>query len=163
MLWQRRDAMPDPYPTAGGITTPVAEGVVSISIEAWDGDQWEENWDSDYDGLPHALRISLAASGHLPGDPVWDAPLAHLRTIVPLERVPPPDDVMEYELQEQLAILNGEEPGASGDGPGSVSNAAQNGGQQGSQGGGQNSGGQGGGSQGGPTRSNSGFSNLEQQ
>ena len=127
VLWQRRDAMPDPYPTAGGVATPIAEGVVAMSIEAWDGDQWEENWDSDYDGLPHALRISLTASGHLPGEPVWDAPIAHLRTIVPLERVPPPDDVMEYRLQEELAILNGADPSTTG-GPGSTGNIAQPGG-----------------------------------
>jgi len=116
VLWQRRDAMPDQYPTAGGITTPIAEGVVGLRIEAWDGDQWEEHWDSDYDGLPHALRITVTASGHIPGQPVFDAPLAKLRTIVPLERIPPPDDVMEYRLQEELAMLNGEE--GSLDGPG---------------------------------------------
>ncbi|MDG2199587.1 MAG: prepilin-type N-terminal cleavage/methylation domain-containing protein [Phycisphaerales bacterium] len=123
VLWQRRDSMPDQYPTAGGITTPIAEGVVGLRIEAWDGDQWEENWDSDYDGLPHALRITVTASGHLPGQPVYDSPLAHLRTIVPLERTPPPDDVMEYRLQEQLALLNGEE--GSGDGLGNGLSAGE--------------------------------------
>ena len=126
VLWQRRDAMPDQYPTAGGIASPIAEGVVGLGIEAWDGDQWQENWDSDYDGLPHALRITVTASGHLPGDPPFNAPLAHLRTIVPLERTPPPDDVMEYRLQEQIALLNGEEVGdGSGIGLGQAQNAAE--------------------------------------
>lgn len=126
VLWQRRDAMPDQYPTAGGIASPIAEGVVGLGIEAWDGDQWQENWDSDYDGIPHALRITVTASGHLPGEPPFNAPLAHLRTIVPLERTPPPDDVMEYRLQEQIALLNGEEVGdGSGLSTGTGSNQIQ--------------------------------------
>ncbi|HBZ97316.1 MAG TPA: hypothetical protein DEO57_05670 [Phycisphaerales bacterium] len=160
VLWQRRDAMPDPYPTAGGVATPIAEGVVAMSIEAWDGDQWEENWDSDYDGLPHALRISLTASGHLPGEPVWDAPLAHLRTIVPLERVPPPDDVMEFRLQEELAILNGEDPTAAG-GPVGTGNIAQPGAQGG--GGGGSGGGGGGGGTAAEALRDLGIPNPEQQ
>lgn len=125
VLWQRRDALPDQYPTAGGIATPIAEGVVAMKIEAWDGDQWEENWDSDYDGLPHALRITVTASGHLPGEPVWDAPIATLRTIVPLERMPPPDDVMEYQLQELIAQMNGEEAGSGTLGTGSGAGAGE--------------------------------------
>ena len=116
VLWQRRDALPDQYPTAGGIVTPISEGVVELSVEAWDGEQWLEDWDSDYDGLPHALRISVRASGHLPGESAWDAPIATLRTIVPLDRVPPPDDVMEDQLQQLIALLNNE----GGDGEGGI-------------------------------------------
>ena len=120
VLWQRRDALPDQYPTAGGVVSPIAEGVVSLSLEAWDGEQWLENWDSDYDGLPHAIRITVQASGHLPGEPAFDAPIAVLRTIVPIDRMPPPDDVMEDRLQEQIALLNGEESTTDGLGTGGL-------------------------------------------
>lgn len=115
VLWQRRDALPDQYPTAGGIVTPIAEGVVSLSLEAFDGEQWIGDWDSDYDGIPHAVRVTVRASGHLTNEPALDAPIATLRTIVPLERAPIPDDVMEDRLQTLLAELNGEEaPNAAG-------------------------------------------------
>lgn len=109
VLWQRRDALPDQYPNAGGVVSPIAEGVVSLSLEAWDGDQWLEDWDSDFDGLPQAIRVTIQASGHLAGTSEFDAPIATLRTIVPLDRTPIPDDVMEDRLQQQIALLNGED------------------------------------------------------
>ncbi|MCH2134932.1 MAG: type II secretion system protein GspJ, partial [Phycisphaerales bacterium] len=108
---QRRDALPDQYPTAGGIVTPIAEGVVALALEAYDGEQWLGEWDSDYDGIPHAVRITVQASGHLTNEPVFDAPVATLRTIVPIERAPIPDDVMEDRLQTLIAELNGETTG----------------------------------------------------
>ena len=111
VLWQRRDALPDQYPSAGGVVTPIAEGVISMSLEVWDGDQWLEDWDSDYDGLPHAIRVTIQASGHLAGESEFEAPIAVLRTIVPLDRTPIPDDVMEDRLQQQIALLNGGEAG----------------------------------------------------
>jgi len=111
VLWQRRDALPDQYPTAGGIVSPIAEGVVSLALEAYDGEQWLQDWDSDYDGIPHAVRVTVRASGHLPDQPVLDAPLATLRTIVPIERTPVPDDIMEDRLQTLIAELGGQDTG----------------------------------------------------
>ena len=111
VLWQRRDALPDQYPTAGGIVSPIAEGVVSLALEAYDGEQWLQDWDSDYDGIPHAVRVTVRASGHLPNQPVLDAPLATLRTIVPIERTPIPDDILEDRLQTLIAELGGETTG----------------------------------------------------
>ena len=66
--------MPDTYPEAGGVITPKVEGILELEIEAWNGDQWLTTWDSDYDGMPYGLRISITASGARPGE----NPLIHL-------------------------------------------------------------------------------------
>ncbi len=92
VLWQRRDALPDEYPLGGGMATPLVEGVVGLSIEAYDGDQWYGQWDSDIDGLPLAVRITVTASGHRDIEDLYDAPWVYLRTIVPIDRVLEPRD-----------------------------------------------------------------------
>ena len=94
VLWHRRDAVPDEYPRGGGTATPLVDGLISLSIEAYDGQQWYEQWDSDLDGLPMAIRVTVAASGHALGDDAYDErlPIAILRTVIPIDRVPPPDE-----------------------------------------------------------------------
>ena len=104
VLWQRRDAMPDTYPEAGGVITPKVEGILELEIEAWNGDQWLTTWDSDYDGMPYGLRISITASGARPGENPLDSPLAFLRTIIPIDRAPLPYDVLDQNLAEQIAF-----------------------------------------------------------
>lgn len=93
VLWQRRDAVPEQYPLGGGKITPMVEGVVSLSIEAYDGFQWFDEWDSDDSGLPLAVRLTVIASGHRGGEDPYAAPLATLRTVVPIDRVAPPADL----------------------------------------------------------------------
>ncbi len=90
VLWHRRDAVPDKYPRGGGIATPVIDGVVSLGMEAYDGDLWYPSWDSDFDGLPLAIRVTVVASGCRDGQDPYDATLAILRTVIPIDRVPPP-------------------------------------------------------------------------
>lgn len=106
ILWQRRDPVPDEHPLAGGIATPLVEGIVALRFEAYDGHEWHEEWDSDDSGLPLAVRITLIASGHRNGDDLWTAPLVHLRTVVPIDRVLPPSDLFriadEEEEEEEL-------------------------------------------------------------
>ena len=68
----------------------MAEGIVSLSIRAWDGDEWLSGWDSDRQGLPMGVEILITATGAKPGEDPWDAPLVDLRTVVPIDRVPPP-------------------------------------------------------------------------
>ncbi len=92
VLWQRRDPVPDEYPLGGGVATPLVEGIIAVSIEAYDGFQWFEEWDSDTDGLPWALKVMVVASGYLPGADAYDAPTAVLRTVIPIDRVPPSAD-----------------------------------------------------------------------
>lgn len=128
VLWHRRDAVPDEYPRGGGTATPLVDGLISLSIEAYDGQQWYEQWDSDLDGLPMAIRITVAASGHALGDEAYDKrlPIAILRTVIPIDRVLPPldpnaqDELPEEELGAEGAATGGAtdrdaETGADGD------------------------------------------------
>ncbi len=100
VLWQRRDPVPDEYPLGGGVATPLVEGIIAVSIEAYDGFQWFEEWDSDTDGLPWALKVMVVASGHHPGADAYDAPTAVLRTVIPIDRVPPSADQLADEEAE---------------------------------------------------------------
>lgn len=113
VLWQRRDAVPDEFYDGGGYVTPIAEGVISISFEAYDGEEWLEYWDSDIDGLPLAVRITVEASGHGQGEDCYasNMPLAMMRTVVAIDRVPPPPPPEPEEDEEGAA-----EDGLTGDG-----------------------------------------------
>ncbi len=101
VLWRRRDAVPDEYLLGGGLAAPLVEGIVSLMIEAYDGNEWYHEWDSDYDGLPLALRVTVIASGHRSGDDVYDAPLAVLGTVIPIDRVLPPADLLDLEEEPE--------------------------------------------------------------
>lgn len=61
-LWHRRAPVPDDHPDAGGVAVAMVDGIVQMTIEASDGASWLGAWDSDSDGLPHALRVSVTAS-----------------------------------------------------------------------------------------------------
>ncbi|MHC5007543.1 MAG: hypothetical protein ACYTGF_09330 [Planctomycetota bacterium] len=136
VLWQRRDAVPDEYPRGGGVATPLAAGVVSLSIEAYDGDLWYDEWDSDYDGLPLAIRVTVVASGHHDEDDVYDAALATVRTVIAIDRVLPPAEEAEPDMPTE-----GDQPGTTGegaedlDGTGTGGTGAPRGSQRGSGGG----------------------------
>lgn len=60
-LWRRADPAPDHVPDGGGVAWPIVEGIVSLSIEAFDGAAWNDSWDSDRDGYPHAIRVTVGA------------------------------------------------------------------------------------------------------
>jgi type II secretion system protein J len=115
VLWQRRDPVPDEFPGGGGRVTPVVEGVVGLSIEAFDGYQWEEEWDSDEEGLPAALRVTVTASGQRVGENAYasSAPFATLQTIIPIDRVLKPVDEKAIEDLEALATLAAAEQAAT--------------------------------------------------
>jgi hypothetical protein len=132
VLWQRRDAVPDEYPRGGGVATPLVAGVVSMSIEAYDGDLWYDEWDSDYDGLPLAVRVMVVASGHRDELDLYDAPLATVRTVIAIDRVLPPREEAEPELPtEDLPETPGEVPeGLDGTGTGSMGEGGTSGGRQ---------------------------------
>lgn len=85
VLWRRVDPVPDEVPDGGGIVFPVAEGLLSLSIEAFDGQSWQSTWDSDRDGYPHAIRIEVRA---IAGNE--ERKTATSRKIVALDRVPLP-------------------------------------------------------------------------
>ena len=103
-LWQRRDPVLDEWGDGGGIASPVAAGIVGLKIEAYDGQTWYEEWDSDIDGIPWAIKLTLIASGNELGeDPYSDDELfATMRTVIALDRVmpPPPPPPLEEEGEE---------------------------------------------------------------
>ncbi len=100
VLWRRRDAVPDEYPRGGGVATPLISGVVGLSMEAYDGDLWYPSWDSDFDGLPLAIRVTVVASGCRDGQDPYGSTLAILRTVIPIDRVPPPVEPPAEEEQD---------------------------------------------------------------
>ena len=119
VLWQRRDFMPDGYPDAGGVAVPVVEGVVGFAVEAYDGVAWFDEWDSDLDGLPWALRITIAS---LPDgvDPSDSEPkgVVTLRTLVPIDRIVPPPQEDEEEMAEEDAAAGEDGAGLGEEGGG---------------------------------------------
>ena len=112
VLWQRRDAVADEYFDGGGVATPLVTDIASLNVEAFDGEEWFSNWDSDDDGLPFAIRLTIVAAI----DDSLQNPVI-LRTVVPIDRVLPPYDAGLTE--EELEALNNPEndpTGESGEG-----------------------------------------------
>lgn len=115
-LWRRVDIGHDDYIDGGGIATPIAGNVSALSFLATDqSGEWIEQWDSDSDGLPHAVKILVTA---MADDGRTSATAIRL---VAFDRVPvPPPAPVEGEDE------SGEE-GASG-GSGSSTGGASTGG-----------------------------------
>jgi type II secretion system protein J len=103
-LWQRRDAVPDDVPAGGGVATPVSEGVIGLRIEAYDGETWFDEWDSDIDGLPWALRFTVTAVGTDQTELSYERPgtVVSLRTQVAIDRIIPPYVEPEEEEEDEL-------------------------------------------------------------
>jgi prepilin-type N-terminal cleavage/methylation domain-containing protein len=88
MLWRRVDPQPDDTPDGGGLVFPVMEGVTEFSVEALDVDRWVEDWDSDRQGYPHALRVTVrVVEPEVFGSPRREA---IARKTVAIDRVPLP-------------------------------------------------------------------------
>ena len=121
-LWQRRDAVLDEWCDAGGIASPVANGIISLEIQAYDGESWFDEWDSDYDGLPWALRVTVTASGsELGEDPLdEDGPQVTLRTQIAIDRIiPPPPPEEEDEDESDSSETTGQGDAEENQGAGS--------------------------------------------
>ncbi len=88
-LWRRADPLPNEYQDAGGVAAPVAEEINGLVIEAGDGETWNTQWDSDTDGLPHAVRITVTAGAAAEGN-VRSERTATARMVVALDRTPLP-------------------------------------------------------------------------
>jgi hypothetical protein len=115
-------------PDGGGLATPVADGVLSVVVEASDGESgWRDEWDSDVDGLPRMVRISVTATGApLGAEPTDNTPEVLLRTVVAVDRVVPPKSEAPPPTEEGMGGT--ESQGASGTGPAGVGDAGPAGG-----------------------------------
>lgn len=83
-IWRRRDPVPDEYFDGGGLAVPITAGITSLEFEAFDGTSWVNEWDSDEDGLPFAVRVTCRA-------PIGDsAALAFAQCVIGVDRVPKP-------------------------------------------------------------------------
>lgn len=88
VLWRRIDPQPDDRPDGGGMVFPVMEGVTEFSVEALDVDRWVASWDSDRQGYPHALRVTVRVTeAETFGSPRRQA---YARRTVAIDRVPLP-------------------------------------------------------------------------
>lgn len=91
-LWMRTDAVPDDVDRGGGMAEPIMSGIIGVKFEAYDGMAWRDEWDSDVDGMPWAIRVTISGTGRPDGEDPFEDPrdLLSLSTVVPLDRVPPP-------------------------------------------------------------------------
>jgi hypothetical protein len=88
-LWRRADPALDEAIDGGGMATPVAPGLVALSIEASDEQDWWPLWDSDSDGLPHGLRVTVTATDD------EGRVRAVARKVIAIDRTPLPPPVKE--------------------------------------------------------------------
>ena len=123
-LWRRRDAVPDEFEDAGGIAEPIGDGVIGVRFEAFDGQSWVQDWDSDVDGLPISIRATVTASGARSDEDAFNDPraLAVMRTEIPIDRVIKPK-LDEATLAAQAAA----EAAAQAAGGGAAGDAAAGG------------------------------------
>lgn len=83
-LFKRTDPVPDDVPEGGGVVYPVTTNLTAVSILAFDGRGWYETWDSDDEGYPHAIAVTVTAKS-----PDGDR-TAHARRVVAIDRTPIP-------------------------------------------------------------------------
>lgn len=118
-LWMRTDAVPDDVDRGGGMADPIMSGIIGLKFEAYDGTVWRDEWDSDIDGMPWAVRVTISGTGRADGEDPFEDPrdLLSLSTVVPLDRVPPPYVPPEPTQQPSGETGDGALAGAGG-GPG---------------------------------------------
>jgi hypothetical protein len=100
-LWRRVDTGFDLAVDGGGIATPAFRGVVSLSVQAFDNAAWFEEWDSDSDGLPHAVRVTVIATDD------DSRVFATARRLIALDRVPVPPEADDSSTQTPSATGGG--------------------------------------------------------
>lgn len=90
-LWRRADPNLDDTVDGGGVAAAVVDGVTTLTVEAYDGQKWLTAWDSDADGYPFALRVTVSACDEA-GKRVSTA-----RRVVAIDRTPLPLPAPEEE------------------------------------------------------------------
>jgi len=102
ILWRRADPIVDRNYQGGGVAVPLGTNIVSLNFEAFNGTAWLSTWDSDMDGLPHALRVTCRGLIPSTGKEVAS------RVTVAIDRIPLPfnPDVDEtYDPSSDIANL----------------------------------------------------------
>lgn len=102
ILWRRADPIVDENYEGGGVAVPLGTNIVSLNFEAFNGTAWLSTWDSDIDGLPHALRVTCRGVIPSTGKEVAS------RVTVAIDRIPLPfnPDVDEtYDPSSDIANL----------------------------------------------------------
>lgn len=100
-LWRRADPSLDEAIDGGGLAVPVAEGIVALSVEASDDQDWWPIWDSDADGMPHGLRVSVTATDD------ERRVRATARRVIAIDRTPVPPPKKDESTSEQGAGASG--------------------------------------------------------
>ncbi|MFG0284815.1 MAG: type II secretion system protein [Phycisphaerales bacterium JB039] len=85
-LWRRRDIAFDDVQDGGGVAAQAVDGVIALSLQAGDDSDLYAEWDSDLDGLPHYLRITVVAQSD------DGRRTASARRIVAIDRAPTPPE-----------------------------------------------------------------------
>jgi type II secretion system protein J len=133
-LFRRLDPVPDETPDGGGLVSPLVDGVLTLDFAAADAESWYEEWDSDYDGIPHAVRVTVTAT-----DDTGRA-TARARRTVAIDRVPAPIAKAYEEGEEEPATDTGTTTPSNGGG-GTTGGGTTTGGGAGGGGGGATTGG----------------------
>ena len=123
-LWMRSDSVPDDNEGGGGKAAPMMDGIIGLYIEASDGTDWYDSWDSDINGLPVALRVTVSSAGDAQGADFFadSRELMSLRTIVPIDRVPPPYE--EPPAEDPASAAGGEVAAAQAAADAAIAGAA---------------------------------------
>ena len=86
-LWRRTDPVIDEVPDGGGVASALIDGVKGVQIQASNGTDWLDEWDSDNDGLPYAVRISVTGTDDATKEAIV------VRRVVAIDRVPLPSEM----------------------------------------------------------------------
>jgi prepilin-type N-terminal cleavage/methylation domain-containing protein len=100
-LWRRVDTGFDIAVDGGGVAAPEFRGIVSFGVDAYDGTAWFTAWDSDNDGIPHAVRVTITATDD------EGKVEAIARRIVSLDRVPVPPETEDEETDTDSSGTSG--------------------------------------------------------
>ncbi len=110
VLWRRADPIVDENYEGGGVAVPLGVHIASLDFEAYNGTAWVSTWDSDIDGLPHALRVTCRGVIPSTGAEVVS------RMSVAIDRIPLPFDPAvdeTYDPSSDIANLEfGLDPGS---------------------------------------------------
>jgi hypothetical protein len=106
-LLRRLDPGLDGFVGGGGVAGAVVDGIASLSIEAYDGSKWFASWDSDRDGLPHAVRVEVV------GVSEDGRRTATVRRVVAIDRVPIEPESEEANEESNDSAVE-EQPAPSG-------------------------------------------------